>query len=123
MGDDRKAVVHHYWNMFGTVVFGGISLQIQQSGETTSLLTHHCDFVPLDADVRPSEVAQSGDGSDAGSIHQVPVVIQHVDIHSDLPHLRTDTQFTYSSGFSVCVVLTTSFCLVFSYCHLLLTSA
>ncbi len=55
------------------------------------LPTHHCDFISLDADIRASEVAQSGDGSDAGGVHQVPIVIQHVNVHSDLPHLNTDT--------------------------------
>lgn len=53
--------------------------------------THHGDLVSLDADVGASEVAQSCDSSNAGSIHQVAIMIQHVNIHSDLPHLTTDT--------------------------------
>lgn len=55
------------------------------------MLTHHCDFISLDANVRASEVAQSSDSCDAGGIHQVPIVIQHVNIHSDLPHLISHT--------------------------------
>jgi len=53
--------------------------------------THHRDLVALDADVGPPEVAQSGDGGDAGRVHQVPVVVQQVNVHSDLPHLHTHT--------------------------------
>lgn len=51
-------------------------------------LTHHRDLLSLDADVGSSEVAQSADGGHAGGIHQVSVVIQRVDVYSDLPHLN-----------------------------------
>lgn len=50
---------------------------------------YHCDFVSLDADIGASEVAQSSDGGYAGTIHQVPIVIQRVNIYSDQPHLNT----------------------------------
>lgn len=66
------------------------------------LPTHHFDFVSLDADIRASEVAQSCDGSNAGSIHQVPIMIQHVNVHSDLPNLKADTHIvttTINKGF------------------------
>lgn len=56
------------------------------------MLTHHCDFISLDANIRASEVAQSSDSCDAGGVHQVSIVIQHVNIHSDLPHLISHTQ-------------------------------
>lgn len=56
-----------------------------------SMQTHHSDFISLDPDIRASEVAQSGDRSNAGRIHQVPIMIQHVNIHSNLPHLTTHT--------------------------------
>jgi len=52
--------------------------------------THHGHFVPLDADVGPFEVGEGSDGRDTGGIHQVAVMVQHVNIHSDLPHLGTD---------------------------------
>lgn len=55
------------------------------------LRTHHRDLIPLDADVRASEVAQSGDGGDAGHVHQVAIVVQHVNVHSDLPHLKSSS--------------------------------
>lgn len=58
------------------------------------LQTHHSDFVSLDADIGPSEVAQGGDGGNAGSIHQVPIVVQHVNVHSDLPHLTGNRVFS-----------------------------
>lgn len=51
------------------------------------LLPHHCDLLSLDGHVGPPEVAQGGDGGYAGGVHQVPVIVQHVDVHPDLPHL------------------------------------
>lgn len=60
--------------------------------------THHCDLLSHAADVRAAEVAQRRDGGDASGIHQVPIVVQHVDVHPDLPHLNrpTDHQHQHS---------------------------
>lgn len=52
---------------------------------------HHGDLLSHDADVWAAEMAQRCDGGDASSIHQVPVMVQHVNIHPDLPHLNRPT--------------------------------
>lgn len=50
--------------------------------------THHCDIFSHNADVWAAEMTQCCDGRDASSIHQVPIVVQSVNIHPDLPHLN-----------------------------------
>lgn len=77
------------------------------------LLTHHCDVLSLDADIRAPEVAQSGNSSNASSIHQVPVMIQHVNIHPDLPHLNTETHIT---TISLNIWFFSVFCFLFCVC-------
>lgn len=53
--------------------------------------THHCDLFSHAADVWAAEMAQRCDGGDAGGVHQVPIVVQQVNVHPDLPHLNRPT--------------------------------
>lgn len=78
-----------YWNGKSN----NVNRQMRKRRLLLGLLPHHRDLLSLDGYVGPPEMAQSGDGGDAGGVHQVPVVVQHVDIHPDLPHLGEHTRF------------------------------
>lgn len=71
-----------------------LSISIELSA--VLLLTHHGDFLSLDGHIGTSKVAQSSDSSNTSRIHQVPIMIQHVNIYSDLPHLSTHTIINYA---------------------------
>lgn len=54
--------------------------------------THHSDVSALDGDLWPFEVTQGRYGRNARCVHQIPVMVQNVNVHSNLPHLPIESR-------------------------------
>lgn len=53
--------------------------------------TYNCDFLANHCYIRSPEMKQGCDGSDTGSINQISIMIQEVNIDTNGPHLKYDT--------------------------------
>ena len=54
-----------------------------------SRMTYYCDIFSNDCDIRPSEVGQCSYGRYACTVQEVAIMIENVDIKTDLPDLRS----------------------------------
>lgn len=48
----------------------------------------NCDFLAVGGHIRSVEVRESRESGDRSAVDQIPVVVDHVYVHSDAPHLK-----------------------------------